>query len=65
MNQSNATTWLNFALQQMAAETYLNRLQSAKPLREILSEGNNDTRLVLPDASGNLPDPMAVACATV
>lgn len=55
MSQGNISTWLKFALQQMAAESYLDQLLFGRPLREILLDGNNDTRFVQPDANGNLP----------
>ncbi|MEC4890329.1 MAG: calcium-binding protein [Nitrospira sp.] len=55
MSQSNISTWLKFALQQMAAESYLDQLLFGRPLREILLDGNNDTRFVQPDANGELP----------
>jgi len=55
MTQSNISTWLEFALQQMVAESYLDQLTPSKQLREILGEGNNDTRFVQPDANGNFP----------
>ncbi|WP_447983402.1 calcium-binding protein [Nitrospira sp. Nam74] len=55
---TNITTWLKFALQQMAAESYLDgiNLQNEDQVRLRLSDGNNDTRLVHPDpATGELP----------
>ncbi|MEW6107101.1 MAG: hypothetical protein AB1563_12195, partial [Bacillota bacterium] len=55
MSQTNISIWLKFALQQMAAESYLDQLLFGRPLREILLDGNNDTRFVQPDANGNLP----------
>ncbi len=55
MRQSNISTWLKFALQQMVAESYLDQLLFGRSLREILLEGNNDQRFVQPDANGNLP----------
>lgn len=55
MSQDNISTWLKFALQQMAAESYLDQLLSGRPLRAILLDGNNDTRFVQPDANNELP----------
>ena len=55
MAQSNISAWLQFALQQMAAESYLDQMLSGRLLRDILIDGNNDTQLVQPDANGNLP----------
>ena len=55
MTQSSISTWFKFALQQMAAESYLDQLLTGKPVREVLSDGNNDTRFIQPDADGNLP----------
>ncbi len=54
---SKVTTWLDFALQQMAAEAYLNQisLTDLSRVKQRLLEGNNDTRFVVPDANGNLP----------
>ena len=55
MSQSDISIWLKFALQQMASESYLDQLLLGRPLRELLLEGNNDTRFVQPDLNGNLP----------
>ena len=55
MSQGSISTWLKFALQQMAAESYLDQILLGRPLREILLDGNNDTRFVAPDANGDLP----------
>jgi Ca2+-binding RTX toxin-like protein len=55
MSQSDISIWLKFALQQMAAESYLDQLIFGRPLRELLLEGNNDIRFVQPDLNGNLP----------
>ena len=54
---TNTTTWLNFALQQMAAESYLDgiNLQDLTRVRQRIQDGNNDTRLMQPDANGNFP----------
>lgn len=46
MSQSNISTWLQFALQQMAAESYLDQLLSGRQLKEILTDGNNDIRVI-------------------
>lgn len=35
-------TWLNFALQQMAAESYLDQVLSGRPLLDVLTNGNNN-----------------------
>ena len=43
MPQNNVSTWLKFALQQMAAESYLDRTAD---LTEILTDGNNDRRII-------------------
>ena len=43
MAQSNVSTWLKFALQQIAAESYLDRTAG---LTEILTDGNNDRRVI-------------------
>ena len=55
MSQDDISTWLSFALQQMAAESYLDQLLAERPLRDILLDGSNDTRKISPDAEGNLP----------
>ncbi len=55
MSQDDISTWLSFALQQMAAESYLDQLLAGRPLRDILLDGSNDTRKISPDADGNLP----------
>lgn len=56
MAQSNISTWLQFALQQMAAESYLDQLATGRLLRDILADGNNDTRIVQPDPfTGEFP----------
>jgi hypothetical protein len=56
MPQSNITTWLQFALQQMAAESYLDQLATGRLLRDILAEGNSNTRFVQPDLlTGDCP----------
>ena len=54
---SSVTTWFSFALQQMAAEAYLDQisLSDLTRVKQRLLEGNNDTRFVVPDANGNLP----------
>ena len=54
---TNLTTWLEFALQQMAAESYLDgiNLQDDDTVGLRLTDGSNDTRIVQPDLSGNLP----------
>ncbi|GKS60330.1 hypothetical protein YTPLAS18_38570 [Nitrospira sp.] len=49
MNQSNISTWLQFALQQMAAESYLDQLVSGRQLKDILTDGNNDIRMIRPE----------------
>lgn len=49
MSQSNISTWLQFALQQMAAESYLDQLTSGRQLKDILIDGNNDSRVILPE----------------
>ncbi len=46
MSQSNISTWLQFALQQMAAESYLDQLASGRQLKDILKDGNNDIRVI-------------------
>ena len=43
MVQGSVSTWLQFALQQMAAESYLDRTAD---LTEILEDGNNDRRVI-------------------
>ncbi len=56
MSQSAITQWLDFALQQMAAESYLDQLFTGRPLRDILGDGNNDTRIIQPNpTTGTLP----------
>jgi Ca2+-binding RTX toxin-like protein len=55
---TNITTWLKFALQQMAAESYLDgiNLLNEDQVRLRLSDGNNDTRIIQPDPiTGELP----------
>lgn len=54
---NNITMWLNFAVQQMAAESYLQGidLQNRDQVLLRLRDGNNDTRFIQPDANGNLP----------
>jgi len=43
MPQSGTTTWLNFSLQQMAAESYLHKVSSGElQLSEVLNLGNNN-----------------------
>ena len=43
MAQSETTTWLNFSLQQMAAESYLHKVSSGELLlSEVLDLGNNN-----------------------
>lgn len=42
-------TWLNFALQQMAAESYLDQVLSGRSLVKVLSNGNNNEDIVLED----------------
>lgn len=49
MSQSNISTWLQFALQQMAAESYLDQLASGRQLKDILTDGNNDIRVIPPE----------------
>lgn len=49
MSQSNISTWLQFALQQMAAESYLDQLASGRQLEDILTDGNNDIRVIPPE----------------
>jgi len=49
MNQSNISRWLQFALQQMAAESYLDQLASGRQLKDILTDGNNDIRVIPPE----------------
>jgi len=57
MMPSDVGTWLKFALQQIAAESYLDRFLSGElNLTNVLTLGNNDTRKVNPDASGSLPN---------
>ena len=48
-------TWLDFVLQQMAAESYLDRIGPAFSIEQALNDGNNDTSKIQPDAQGNLP----------
>lgn len=55
MSQEDVATWLSFAMQQMAAESYLDQLLLGRTIRDILLDGNNDTRIVQPDSGGNLP----------
>lgn len=43
MAQNNITTWLQFALQQMAAESYLHR---SAELTEILTDGSNNRSVI-------------------
>lgn len=55
---TNITTWLKFALQQMAAESYLDgiNLQNEDLVRRRLTDGNNDTRVIqLDPVTGELP----------
>ncbi|MEO8162246.1 MAG: calcium-binding protein, partial [Ilumatobacteraceae bacterium] len=55
---TNVTTWLKFALQQMAAESYLDgiNLLNEDQVRLRISDGNNDTRFIQPDPiTGELP----------
>ena len=49
MSQGAISTWLQFALQQMVAESYLDQLVSGRQLKDILTDGNNDTRVILPE----------------
>ncbi|HEY5627009.1 MAG TPA: hypothetical protein VIR79_03620 [Nitrospira sp.] len=49
MSQGNISTWLQFALQQMAAESYLDQLASGRQLKDILTDGNNDIRVIPPE----------------
>ena len=49
MSQGNISTWLQFALQQMAAESYLDQLASGRLLKDILTDGNNDIRVIPPE----------------
>jgi len=49
MSLSNISVWLQFALQQMAAESYLDQLASGRPLKDILTDGNNDIRVIPPE----------------
>ncbi|MDH5640924.1 MAG: hypothetical protein OEY28_06485 [Nitrospira sp.] len=48
---TNITTWLNFALQQMAAESYLNgiNLQDPDAVKDRLVDGNNNSQVISPD----------------
>ena len=39
-------TWLNFALQQMAAESYLDQVLSGRSLVEVLTNGNNNEDVI-------------------
>jgi hypothetical protein len=39
-------TWLNFALQQMAAESYLDQVLTGRSLIEVLTNGNNNENVV-------------------
>jgi len=43
MSQTQISTWLQFALQQMAAESYLDQ---SRELSDILIDGNNDRRKI-------------------
>ena len=55
---NNITTWLHFAVQQMATESYLDgiNLQNEDQVRLRLNDGNNDTRFIQPDPiTGELP----------
>ena len=55
---TNITAWMKFALQQMAAESYLDgiNLQNEAQVRLRLSNGNNDTRFIQADPiTGELP----------
>ena len=55
---TNITTWMQFALQQMAAESHLDgiNLLNEDQVRLRLSDGNNDTRFIQPDPiTGELP----------
>ena len=49
MSQGNISIWLQFALQQMAAESYLDQLASGRQLKDILTDGNNDIRAIPPE----------------
>ena len=57
MPQSNLTTWLQFAIQQMAAESYLNALppNNQDELIRRLKLGNNNTPTLDPDLNPILP----------
>ena len=46
MSQSNISTWFQFVLQQAAAESYLDQLASGRQLKDILTDGNNDIRVI-------------------
>jgi hypothetical protein len=39
-------TWLNFALQQMAAESYLDQVLTGRSFIEVLTNGNNNENVV-------------------
>ena len=44
---TNIKTWLDFALQQMAAESYLDQfVVQGVPLQQVLIDGNNDRRVI-------------------
>jgi hypothetical protein len=55
----NSTAWLNFALEQMVAESYLDGIsfRNLTLLRSRLLDGNNDTRIIQRDPlTGELPN---------
>ena len=50
MPLANIKTWLDFAIQQMAAESYLDQFTvEGRQLTLVLADGNNDIRKVSPD----------------
>lgn len=49
MSPSSISIWLQFAIQQMAAESYLDQLASGRQLKDILTDGNNNIRVIRPE----------------
>src|SRR5205085_12116707 len=45
-SESNISPWVKYGLPQMAAESYLDQLASGRQLKDILTDGNNDIRVI-------------------